>query len=99
MMTRAFLLALILFDGKGGYTVIATENIGIASSTPLAVNGTYAMGTNAALTITDPILPSGSLNARYTTEAVFGSSSDETGNTFDFFIAIPEPAGGYTVKS
>ena len=39
------------------------------------------------------------INARYTTEAVFGSSSDAAGNAFNFFIAIPEPAGGYTAKN
>lgn len=89
----------ILFDGKGGYNVIAIENIGTANSTPLTVTGTYAIASNAAVTISDPILSAGSINARYTAEAVFGSSSDATGNTFDFFIAIPEPVIGSTAKN
>jgi uncharacterized protein (TIGR03437 family) len=89
----------ILFDGKGGYTVIATQNAGIGNSSPLSVNGTYAVSSNAAVAITDPLKTSLSLNARFTSEAVFGSSSDATDNTFDFFIAIPEPAGGYNLKS
>jgi uncharacterized protein (TIGR03437 family) len=89
----------ITFDGKGGYFVIANENIGTANAIPLGVNGTYTLGSNAAVTIADPIISSASINARYTAEAVFGSSSDSTGNTFEFFIAIPEPAGGYTTKS
>src|SRR5271154_4180958 len=44
----------ITFDGKGGYSIIATENIGIGNSTPLTANGTYAISSNAALTIVDP---------------------------------------------
>ena len=89
----------IAFDGKGGYSVIATENVGTGNSAALNVSGTYAMASNAAITLSDPLLPSGSINARFSTEAVFGSSSDATGNTFDFFIAIPELAGGYTAKN
>jgi uncharacterized protein (TIGR03437 family) len=89
----------IIFDGKGGYSVIATENIGNGMATSLTVNSTYSMSSNAALTIADPLKTSLNLNARYTGEAVFGSSSDATDNTFDFFIAIPEPAGGDNLKS
>jgi uncharacterized protein (TIGR03437 family) len=89
----------IIFDGKGGYSVIANENVGTGAAAPLGVSGNYSLTSNAAVTLTDPLKTSGSLNARYTPEAVFGSSSDATDNTFDFFIAIPEPAGGYTVKS
>ncbi len=89
----------IAFDGKGGYSIIANENVGIGNAAPLTVSGTYAIASNAAVTISDPLTASGSINARYTAEAVFGSSSDSTGNTFDFFIAIPEPSGGYTTKN
>jgi len=89
----------VSFDGKGGYSINATENIGTANSVPLTVNGTYAVASNASIKMSDPLISSGSINARFTTEAVFGSSSDATGNIFDFFIAIPEPAGGYTVKN
>jgi len=89
----------IIFDGKGGDTVIAYENAGTGTAFPLTANGTYSIASNAAITITDPLNTQVPLNARYTSEAVFGSSSDATGNTFDFFIAIPEPAGAYTVKN
>ena len=88
----------MVFDGKGDYSVIANQNIGTGSATSLTVNGTYSISSNAAVTISDPLV-SGSINARYTAETVFGSSSDSTGNTFDFFIAIPEPAGGYTTTN
>jgi uncharacterized protein (TIGR03437 family) len=89
----------IIFDGKGGYSVLATQNVGTGNSSPLTVNGTYAVASNAALTIADPLKSTLTLNARYTGEAVFGSLSDSTDNTFAFFVAIPQPAGGYTVKS
>ncbi len=89
----------ILFDGKGGYTLIATQNIGTGNSSPLISSGAYAMSSNASLTITDPLKTTLNLNARYSSESVFGSSSEATDNTFDFFIAIPEPAGGYTARN
>ncbi len=89
----------IIFDGKGGYSLIANENVGTGNATPLTTSGTYVISSNAAVAISDPLVSAGSINGRYTAEAVFGSSSDSSGNTFDFFIAIPEPAGGYTAKS
>src|SRR5450631_3032098 len=30
----------IVFDGKGGYSIVATQNIGTGNSTALTVNGT-----------------------------------------------------------
>ena len=89
----------IIFNGKGGYSVIANENVGTGAAAPLTISGTYTIASNAAIAITDPLKTSISLNARYTSEVVFGSSSDAADNTFDFFIAIPEPAGGYTAKN
>jgi uncharacterized protein (TIGR03437 family) len=89
----------ITFDGKGNYSINAIENIGTGNSAPLSVKGTYSMSANAALTLVDPFRSTINLNARYTAEAIFGTTSDATDNTFAFFIAIPEPAGGYTVKS
>jgi len=89
----------ISFDGKGGYTLAAYQNIGTGNSTVINQTGTYSVATNAAVTLTDPLDNALNLNARYTGEAIFGSSPEATGNTFDFFIAIPEPAGGDTVKS
>jgi uncharacterized protein (TIGR03437 family) len=89
----------LFFDGKGGYSIIATQTIGNGNPSPLTASGTYTLSSNAALAITDPLKTTLNLNARYTAEAVFGSSSDAADNTFDFLIAIPEPAGGYNLKS
>ncbi len=89
----------ITFDGKGGYAISALQNIGTGTSSTLTSTGTYSVGSNAAMTITDPLKTTLNLNARYSAEAVFGSSSDAADNTFDFFIAIPEPVGGYNVKT
>lgn len=89
----------ITFDGNGVYAVIATLNQGTSASTALTMNRTYSVASNASVTIADPIISGNSINARYTAEAVFGSSSDAGGNSFAFFIAIPEPAGGYSAKT
>ena len=89
----------MIFDGKGGTSVLATSNIGTANSSPLTAGGTYTVASNAAVTIASPLKSTVMLDARYTAEAVFGSSSNATDNTFDFFIAIPQPAGGSTLKS
>src|ERR1700683_4703838 len=53
----------IIFDGKGGYSLIATENLGTANSTPLVSNGTYDISSNAALTLVYPIISTLNLNA------------------------------------
>ena len=90
----------ISFDGNGGYSVNATQNIGTGNPAPLSINGTYTVSSNAALTFADPLKPRKNLNARYTSPAVFGSSSDASGQYLRIFtIAIPQPAGGYSVKS
>jgi uncharacterized protein (TIGR03437 family) len=89
----------ITFDGKGGFSLSANQNLGTANSTLINQSGTYSVATNAAVTLTDPLKPALNLNARYTGEAVFGSTSEATDNTFAFFVAIPQPAGGLSVKN
>src|SRR5215472_2972557 len=89
----------ITFDGKGGYSLSANQNLGIASSTVINQSGTYSVATNAAVTLTDPLKSALNLNARYTGEAVFGSTSEATDNTFALFVAIPQPAGGFSAKN
>ncbi|HEY3840141.1 MAG TPA: IPT/TIG domain-containing protein [Bryobacteraceae bacterium] len=89
----------IIFDGKGNYSVNATQNLGIANAAQYTANGTYSVASNASFTMVDPLRSTLTLNARYGAEAIFGSTSDASDNTFAFFIAVPEPSGGYTVKS
>src|ERR1035438_7078140 len=60
----------IIFDGKGGYSVIANENVATAAAAPLTISGTYTIASNAAIALTDPLKTSISLNARYTSEVV-----------------------------
>ena len=38
--------------------------------------------------------PSLPINARFATEAIVGSSTESTDNTYDLFVAIPAPSGG-----
>lgn len=89
----------ITYDGKGGYAISAYQNTGTAPTSLFSATGTYNINAGAVLTMTDPLKGSLNINGRFTTEAVFGSSSEASDNTFDFFIAVPEPAGGDSVKT
>jgi uncharacterized protein (TIGR03437 family) len=82
----------ITFDGAGNYTVAGTQLIGNGPATAFSVNGTYTLTPSGAMKLTNPQDTPLTLNARFGTEAVMGSSTDASGQIFDTFLAIPAPA-------
>ena len=88
----------ITFDGAGNYTVVGTEIDNVqtnGSPTPLNVTATYAIGSNGAGYITNPIYPNDPDSYIYgaVAQGVYTGSSTESevdGNIFnDIFVAIP----------
>ncbi len=84
----------ITFDGAGNYAMAGQQVIGTASQSAFSVNGTYTMSSAGTVALTNPQNNALTINARFGTEAVLGSSTDATGSVFDTFVAIPAPPAG-----
>jgi uncharacterized protein (TIGR03437 family) len=82
----------LTFNSVGNYSVSGQQVIGTGGANPFSVSGTYSLSASGVLTLNNPQKPGLTLNARYSPEAVIGSSTDSSENTFDLFIAIPAPA-------
>jgi len=79
----------LTFDGLGGFTVSASQLAGTASSTALSGAGTYTVSPGGLVTLSNPLLPGVTVNARLGADGVLMGSSTEAGpNTFDLLIAF-----------
>lgn len=86
-------------DGNGNYAFQGQQVIGTGAAADYAISGTYSLQPSGTLTITNPQTSTETINARYSTEAVIGSSTEAAGNTFDLFAAIPAPMAGFSDAS
>jgi hypothetical protein len=92
-------LGAITFDGAGGYSITGQQVIGTAAAIAFTASGAYTLNSAGAVALANPQKPALSINARYSTEAVIGSSTDADENTFDLFISIPASSAGVTAAS
>jgi hypothetical protein len=81
----------ITFDGSGNYSFTCQQVIGTATAGNYTVNGTYTVNGSAVVTLANPQTLALTVNARYGTEAVIGTSTEAPTNIFDLFVAIPAP--------
>src|SRR5258708_5739329 len=88
------LLCAITFDGNGAYTLAGQQNVGSDAAGAFSSSGTYTMNPAGIVSLTNPLRPALSLNARFSNLALIGSSTESADNVFDLFVAIPAPAGG-----
>lgn len=88
----------ITFDGGGNYTVAGTtidNNISSGAPQPLNVTGTYAIGSNGAGYVVNPLNPSTASDNIYgaVSQGVYAGSSTESAQggaiLNDIFVAIP----------
>lgn len=79
----------ITFDGTGKYTFSGQQVIGTVAAAPFATAGMYSVSPGGIVLLTNPQMPAVTINARYSTEAVIGSSTEGPATTFDLFVAIP----------
>ena len=82
----------LTFNAVGNYTGNGQQVTGGGSAVAFSINGTYTLSSAGVVTLSNPQKPALSINARYSPEAVIGSSTDSSENTFDLFVAIPAPA-------
>ncbi len=93
----AAIFGTIAFDGKGNYTVTGTEvdnTISNGAPQPLSVKATYAIGSNGAGYVANPLFPTDYNTYIYgaVAQGVFTGSSTEAGAEGllnDIFVAIP----------
>src|SRR5262249_52100020 len=66
---------------------------GTAAPVSQTGTGTYSIDAGGFVTLDNPIRSGAKLNARYSSEAVLGSSTESADSAFDLFVAIPAPTG------
>lgn len=74
--------------------IAGSQVIGTSPGTVFNTNGTHAMTPSGIVTLTNPQNNALTINKRFGTEAVVGSSTDASGSVFDTFVAIPAPSSG-----
>jgi uncharacterized protein (TIGR03437 family) len=88
------LIGTVTFDGQGKYSYTGQQVVGTAAAASASGSGNYSVDAGGVTTLDNPLRPGDTINARFGAEAVIGSSTEATDNTFDLFVAIPAPAGG-----
>ena len=82
------------FDGSGHYTYIGQLLTGINAAVSQTSLGVYLLDAGGFLVLDSPLRTGAKLNARFAAEAIVGSSTESSDNSYDLFVAIPAPAGG-----
>src|SRR5712692_3260446 len=88
------LIGAITFDGAGKYTFTGQQVIGAGAAASATGSGNYSVDPGGFVSLDSPLRSGAKVNARYSSEAVLGSSTETSDNAFDLFIAVPAPAGG-----
>ena len=88
------LMGSITFDGSGGFTYIGQLLTGTNAAVSQANSGKYSLDAGGFVSLDSPLRGGAKINARFANEAVIGSSTESTDNTYDLFVAIPSPSGG-----
>ena len=93
------LYGIATFSGTGAYTFTGQQVILTAAPGAYSVSGTYSVATFGIVTLTNPQRPTLNLNARYSSEALTGATTEVADTTFDYFIAIPAPTSANSTSS
>ena len=83
----------LTFDSNGGFSFVGQQVTGAAVPAPLSGSGKYSVDPGGFVTLDNPIRSGIKLNARFSSEALVGSSTESGDKAFDLFVAIPAPTG------
>jgi len=86
----------VTFDGAGHFSFTGqevTDNNAVVSASG---QGTYSVDSAGEVSLDNPIRSGAKVNARLGAEALIGSSTETSDNSFDIFVAVPAP--GTTAK-
>lgn len=92
-------LGTLTFNAAGQYTFTGRQALGVSAPTAVNGTGTYTVAPNGTVSLTDPLRNTASINGRYGTEALIGSSTETTDNSFNLLIAIPAPTAAQSNAS
>ena len=87
------LIGSMVFNGTGRYTFTAQHVLGNAAAEPFSGAGSYSIDAAGATAMDNP-LGGPRVSVRLGSEALLGSSTEASDNSFDLFVAIPAPSGG-----
>jgi len=96
---RSIVGSMIFAPGPGTYTLTGQQVIGAGTPASFSASGSYSVNSAGMITLTNPQNAAATVNARFGAEAVVGSSTEISGNTFDIFVAIAAPSGTPTNAS
>jgi uncharacterized protein (TIGR03437 family) len=88
------LIGNITFDGSGHFSFTGQQATGNSTAVSQQGQGVYTVDPGGFVKMDSPLRSGATINARYSTEAILGSSTESADRTFDLFAAIPAPAGG-----
>jgi uncharacterized protein (TIGR03437 family) len=83
----------LTFDSNGGFSFVGQQVTGAAVPAPLSGSGKYSVDPGGFVTLDNPVRSGIKLNARFSSEALVGSSTESGDKAFDLFVAIPAPTG------
>uniref|UniRef100_Q01P57 IPT/TIG domain-containing protein n=1 Tax=Solibacter usitatus (strain Ellin6076) TaxID=234267 RepID=Q01P57_SOLUE len=86
----------ITFDGSGHFSFTGQQLTGTTTAVPQTGSGAYSVDSGGFVVMDSPVRSGAKINARFGPEALIGSSTESSDNTFDLFAAIPAPASGAT---
>ena len=88
------IMGTITFDGSGHFSFTGQQVTGTGAPAAQTGSGTYSVDAGGNIVMDSPLRSGDKENARFGFEAIIGSSTESTDNTFDLFVAIPAPGGG-----
>src|SRR5262245_23983235 len=95
----------MIFNGSDTYSFTGQQIAGGSAPVAASGSGKYTLDAGGFLTFDNPLRSGLKINARFSSEALLGSTTEATDNVTDLFAAIPAPAaaptwnGAYAVSS
>ena len=86
------ILGTITFDGSGHFSFTGQQVNGTGAPVSQTGSGTYSVDAGGSVVMDSPLRSGDKENARFGPEALIGSSTESTDNTFDLLVAIPAPS-------
>jgi hypothetical protein len=91
------LLGTMTLDGSGHYSFTGQTVVGGGAAASATGTGAYSVDPAGDVTMDSPIRTGDKVNARLSAEALIGSGTETTDNTFDMLVAIPAPTAATTL--
>jgi uncharacterized protein (TIGR03437 family) len=92
------LIGTLTFDSNGHYSFTGQQVQGNNAAAAASGSGAYSVDPAGFVSLDNPLRSGAKVNARYGSEALVGSTTETSDNTFDLFVAIPAPSAGASLS-